>query len=374
MLHHNDADGICSGYILDKVFSKKGYHVKRICLEKPYPKAIEPIHRQEGLIVYADFGSRMSPIISEVNKDKNLVLVLDHHKPVAIKNKSIININPMFHEIRGDREISAAGVSYLFSRTWEQKIAKYAYLALVGGIGDGHIENNSFPGLHQLILAEASENNALSLDTGEEKYYLNNIKDKLFLEEIEETITTLGAFGYYSGGVQKAFDWMNSGYIGKSILDYKEELTKKKNRAFKVLEEELKEGDLKRLEKIQWFDTKWYFHDFGVKTVGLFCSYLKKKDFISKDSYIIGLQPLPPYIPQIGTIPFSDYKVSVRCSAEMEQKIWAGKIPSIADILPEATKKVDGFIDACHSNAGATVIPIASKEKFVKEFNRLAMQ
>jgi len=374
LLHHNDADGISSGYILDQIFKKKNYNVYRICLEKPYPKVIKSIHKNKGLIVYADFGSRMAPIISRLNNKKNLVLILDHHKPTKIKDKSIISINPMFHDIKGDKEISAAGVCYLFGKIWDKEMEKLSYLSLVGAIGDGHINNNSLSFIYQEIIDEAVNNNVIKFDNKNNNYYLVNTKKKIFLKEIENKITTLGALGYYSGGVKKAFDLINADFLDKDIINYKNQLEYKKNIAFNQLENDLKKGGLKYLEKIQWFDSKWFFHDFGVKTVGLFCSYLRKKEYIKKNCYIVGLQPLPPYIPQIGTISFSDYKVSVRCSKEMEQEIRMGKIFSIADILPEATKRVDGFIDACHSNAGATVIAIDRRDEFVKAFNNLAVQ
>jgi len=80
ILHHNDADGLSSGAILTRAFERRGFAVHRVCLEKPYPVVLERIFEQpEQLIVLTDFAGRIAPLISDLNRGRNLVLILDHH-------------------------------------------------------------------------------------------------------------------------------------------------------------------------------------------------------------------------------------------------------------------------------------------------------
>ena len=48
LFHHNDSDGLTSGAILTRAFERKGFEVKRYCLEKPYPAVLKKVFKQEG--------------------------------------------------------------------------------------------------------------------------------------------------------------------------------------------------------------------------------------------------------------------------------------------------------------------------------------
>jgi len=81
ILHHNDADGLSSGAILTRAFERKDFDVHRVCLEKPYPAVLEKVfENKERLIILTDFAGRIAPLISDLNRGRNLVLILDHHK------------------------------------------------------------------------------------------------------------------------------------------------------------------------------------------------------------------------------------------------------------------------------------------------------
>ena len=73
LFHHNDSDGLTSGAILTRVFERKGFEVKRYCLEKPYPAVLKKAFKQEGkLIVFTDFAGRIAPLISDSRSSSNL--------------------------------------------------------------------------------------------------------------------------------------------------------------------------------------------------------------------------------------------------------------------------------------------------------------
>ena len=81
LFHHNDSDGLTSGAILTRAFERQGFEVRRFCLEKPYPAVLKKVfEQQDGLIVFADFAGRIAPLISDLNRGRNLTLILDHHK------------------------------------------------------------------------------------------------------------------------------------------------------------------------------------------------------------------------------------------------------------------------------------------------------
>ena len=99
VFHHNDADGITSGAILTCAFERQGYEVQRFSLEKPYPAVLKKVFEQEGrIIVFADFAGRIAPMISELNKGRNLTLILDHHVAEASTDPKVHNLL----SVRGD--------------------------------------------------------------------------------------------------------------------------------------------------------------------------------------------------------------------------------------------------------------------------------
>src|SRR5512138_3365573 len=80
LFHHNDSDGLSSGAILTCALERQGFKVQRFCLEKPYPAVLRKVFEHAGrLIIFADFAGRIAPLISDLNRGRNLVLLLDHH-------------------------------------------------------------------------------------------------------------------------------------------------------------------------------------------------------------------------------------------------------------------------------------------------------
>src|ERR1035437_8272196 len=73
IFHHNDSDGLSSGAILTRAFERLGYKVQRFCLEKPYPAVLKKVYEQDGnILVFADFAGRIAPLLSDLNKGRNL--------------------------------------------------------------------------------------------------------------------------------------------------------------------------------------------------------------------------------------------------------------------------------------------------------------
>ena len=109
IFHHNDTDGLCSGAILTRAFEREGYGVRRYCLEKPYPGVVERVYEQEGeVLVFADFAGRIAPMLSGLNKGRNLTLILDHHVAEEATDPRVHNLDPDLFGLKGDRDISAS--------------------------------------------------------------------------------------------------------------------------------------------------------------------------------------------------------------------------------------------------------------------------
>ncbi|MCB0333102.1 MAG: hypothetical protein KDD55_06355, partial [Bdellovibrionales bacterium] len=78
-----------------------------------------------------------------------------------------------------------------------------------------------------------------------------------------------------------------------------------------------------------------------------------------------GFQEIPEQIPGLGTFSFDSFKISMRVPKPLLTNIEAGQAPSLAEVLPAATRKVDGFVDACHPHAAATTIKKERYEEFL---------
>ncbi len=138
VFHHNDADGLTSGAILTRTFERQGYKVQHFCLEKPYPAVLKKVYEQEGkLLIFADFAGRIAPLLSDLNRGRNLTLILDHHVAEASTEPRVINLDPDLFGLKGDRDISGSTTCYLFAVTMDPINRDLAQTAAVGAVADG---------------------------------------------------------------------------------------------------------------------------------------------------------------------------------------------------------------------------------------------
>ena len=61
----------------------------------------------------------------------------------------------------------------------------------------------------------------------------------------------------------------------------------------------------------------------------------------------------------------------MRVSARMEAQIRANKKMGLDILLPEATNKLGGFSDACHSLTAATTVAIGKEEQLIQEMEQI---
>jgi hypothetical protein len=142
----------------------------------------------------------------------------------------------------------------------------------------------------------------------------------------------------------------------------------------RIFDDEIKRlqtGDLNKTAHIQWFLVENRFFPMGVKMIGAFCDAIKDTKLVDPLKYIAGFQIIPDEIPGFGAIAFNEVKISMRVSPYLEGEIRAGRVMGLNILLPEATNRLGGFSDACHSLTAATTVAIGKEEKLINEMENI---
>ena len=373
IFHHNDSDGLSSGAILTRAFERAGFEIKRFCLEKPYPALLQKIYEQEGgIIVFADFAGRIAPILSDLNRGRNLTLILDHHVAEASTDPKVHNLDPCLYGLKGDRDISGSTTCYLFARALDPANIDLAHIAAIGAVGDEFFVDGCLVSENRDVTLEAVKQGNMEIREQEvgERYYLNTPRGQVPCDEFGAYLDTLGAAGYYQNGPDLGVKVCLEG----ASEDSDRMLAELKSVQAKAFEKELKRiqsGALIKTDHIQWFEVKNRFKPMGVKMIGVFCDAIKNTEYVDPDKYVAGFQIIPAEIPGFGPIGMNDVKISMRVSAKMEADIRAGKTMGLDVLLPAATNKLGGFSDACHTLTAATTVAIGKEEQLIQEMERI---
>jgi hypothetical protein len=363
LVHHDDADGLCSGAIMKTALERKGYKVKTFCLEKVYPEVIESLHKGTGqTIFYVDIGSAHADFISECNSGRNLTIILDHHDPKPSTDPKVYDLNLEHYGFRGETDFSGATCNYLFAKTLNEHNADLSYLALVGSMeipGD-------FTGLNKVVLDEAVRNGVVQVKGKK----IEIVKLGLRVDRLFSKLQILGAVGYYSGGpqlgIQAALEGLTE-QIKKKIDEWEEQRKNVNKRLLAWLYRER----LKETGHIQWFDAGDMYKGMGTKVIGQFCSFLSyQKRLIKPDKYIFGFMNVPREIPNWGKLREPLVKVSVRVPKNLKTMISEGKMPGAVSLLLKASEEF-GVPDG-HQYAANVVIPVDKKEVLIDNAERSA--
>ncbi len=375
IFHHNDSDGLTSGAILTRAFERQGFDVRRFCLEKPYPAVLRKVYEQEGkLLVFADFAGRIAPLLSGLNQGRNLTLILDHHVAEASTDPRVINLDPDLFGLKGDRDISASTTCYLFARTLDPVNRDMAHIAAVGAVGDGFFVEGRLVSENRTAALEAVKQGLIEIrehETGEQ-YVLTTPKGHISCIEFGDYLDVLGGVGYYQNGPDIGVKVCLEGPSVESdrVVD---ELKAVRKKIFSEEIARLQQGGLKQSPHIQWFHVEKRFFPMGVKMIGAFCDAIRDTNLIDPQKYIAGFQIIPDEIPGFDAITFNEVKISMRVSPFMEGEIRAGRAMGLNILLPEATTRLGGFSDACHSLTAATTVAIGKEEKLIDEMEKIIL-
>jgi single-stranded-DNA-specific exonuclease len=373
LFHHNDADGLTSGVILTRAFERQGYEVRRFCLEKPYPAVLKRVYQGEGrILIFADFAGRIAPMLSDLNGGRNLTLILDHHVAEASRDPKVHNLDPDLYGLKGDRDISASTTCYLFARTLDPANRDMAHIAALGAVGDGFFVNGRLVSQNRDAAMEAVRQGMMEIreHQGGERYLLRSSRGEIPCDELGDYLGILGGVGYYRGGPEMGVRVCLEGISPESdrMVGQLEII---KTRAYEAEVTRLKGGALEKSPHIQWFHVKNRFSPMGVKEIGAFCHAIRNMDFIDPKRYIAGFQILPDEIPGFGHFSFNEAKISMRVSPSLEEEIMEGRALGLDILLPEATNRLGGFSDACHSLTAATTVAIGKEEKLIEEMESI---
>jgi hypothetical protein len=349
LFHHNDTDGLTSGAILTRTFERQNYKVKRYCLEKPYPAVLKKVFNQKDkCIVFTDFAGRIAPLISDLNRGKNLTLILDHHVAEPATDPMVHNLDPDLYGLKGDRDITASTTCYLFARTIDPDNQDLAQIAGLGAVGDGFFVDGRLVDQNREVFLEAVRQGKMEIRKGQngEQYFIKSKTGMIPCEDLSADLDTLGAAGYYQEGpdmgIRVCLEGMSP--ASKKMI---QKLRAIQSTRFENQKSELKRGALIKTPHIQWFHVHNRF------------SHPKR--------YIAGFQVIPNEIPGFGSIPFDEVKISMRVSNYMAGEIRSGRCLGLDILLPEATARVGGFSDACHTLTAATTVAIGKEEELVEE-------
>jgi hypothetical protein len=376
IFHHNDADGLSSGAILTRAFERQGFDIQRLCLEKPYPQLLEKVFERKGaLYVFTDLAGRIAPLISDLNKGRNLILILDHHVAHPATDPQVHNLDPDLFGLKGDRDISASTTCYLFARTMDSANIDLAHIAAIGAVGDSFYVDGRLASENRKAALEAVRQGKLGIkttDTGEQ-YFLKSSHQHILLEALARELDILGAAGYLDNGpevgIQICLDGKTA--IADQMLARFKQIQQK---AFKAEISRLEQGGLRQTSHIQWFHVQDRFAPMGCKMIGAFCEAHKNAAFFDPDKYIAGFQLIPNEIPRYGHLPLQAVNISMRAPAPLEDKIKNGTARALNTFLPEATDRLEGFSDACHRLAAATMIAVGKEEDLIREMNEILFE
>ena len=373
LFHHNDSDGLSSGAILTRALEREGFQVQRFCLEKPYPAVLRKVYEQQGrLLIFADFAGRIAPLLSELNKGRNLTLILDHHVAEASTDPKVHNLDPDLFGLKGDRDISASTTCYLFALRLNEINHDMAYIAAIGAVGDGFFVDGKLVSQNRDATLEAAQQGLIEIKPQgtAEQYFLKTSKRQMPVAEVGDYLDVLGGVGYYQRGPDMGVRVCLEGLSPESDRMV-EELKAIRTRVFTDEIARLRSGEWKQAPHIQWFHVERRFFPMGVKMIGAFCDAIRETDLIDPKKYLAGFQIIPDEIPGFGTITFNEVKISMRVSSRMEAEIRAGKAMGLNIFLPEATGRLGGFSDACHTLTAATTVTIGKEELLIEEMEKI---
>jgi len=362
IVHHDDADGLCSAAITKRALEREGIKVKTFCLEKVYTKVIEGLHSKTGqTIFYVDIGSSHADLISEYNKVRNLTIILDHHDPKPSKDPKVSDLNLEHFGFKGETDFSGATCCYLFAKTLSDSNLDLSYLALVGSceIPKGLL------GINRMVLEEALRNEVVQQKG--KSFEITRFKTRI--DSLFSKLQILGAVGYYEGGPEIGINACLEG-LSKEAKEKVKVLEARRKEANRRLLGRLYRERLKETEHIQWFDAGNMYTDMGTKVMGQFCSFLSyQARLIKPNKYILGFVNVPPEVPGWGKLKGKFVKASVRVPKLMHPQIENEKLPGAVNLLDKASEGF-GIADG-HQYAANVVVPTDKKETLIENAEKV---
>jgi single-stranded-DNA-specific exonuclease len=202
VVSHLDADGICSAAIISNALKREKIKFSLSIVKQLSENTIklllnEPYER----FIFTDLGAGQLGLVIRYLGDKD-ILILDHHSyDMELKIPPNIRlINPHSHDVDGAKDISGAGVTYLFAESLNPLNKDTAHLAIIGAIGDVQESNSYFSEINESILKTAVEQGSVEITRGL-KWFGLETKPLVKLLAYGSEISLPGIYGSESAAV-----------------------------------------------------------------------------------------------------------------------------------------------------------------------------
>ncbi|MFW9909294.1 MAG: DHHA1 domain-containing protein [Candidatus Thorarchaeota archaeon] len=178
---HIDADGIASMAIVLETLTRlnkphRWRNIHQLNSESIHEVKELVLEYSPDLVIFSDFGSGQVDLIQKHILPMNGVkgaIILDHHLPPSGREEyqeldqegKLIEINPCQHGLNGSKDISGAGVSFLFSLSISPDNSDLSELAIVGATGDlQDYYGKGFTGLNLELIKLGISGNYISVN------------------------------------------------------------------------------------------------------------------------------------------------------------------------------------------------------------------
>jgi single-stranded-DNA-specific exonuclease len=365
ILHHDEADGLCSAALTKLAIEKMGIETRLICLDKLYPEVVKDVEGgSRRLVVFSDLGSGHVQLLESENRSRSILVILDHHDTSESKDPLVHNLNPELNGFSGEKDASSSTVAYLFAKTIDPSLVTFAPLAIIGSTEiPGEVQ-----GLNKIPIQDGEKTGAVKR-TPKGGVKFDGAVPWLSPVRASTILNVLGSVGYYRGGPQLGLSACIKGF-DKQTLDTAKNLEDERKNANQLMMEKIRAGGLTQMKTVQWFHARDSYAGMSGKVVGSFCSYLSYQRFVNPVKYLIGMMNVPPEVPGWGKLPSAIVKVSGRVPQPLAKMIETGKRPPLSRILPDSCEKVGGFGDG-HTVAASGVFPVGREKAFLDELDAI---
>src|SRR5207245_8747163 len=80
ILHHDEADGLCSAALTKLAIEKLGIETRLICLDKLYPEVVKDVEGcSRRLVAFSHLGPAHVQLLESQNRSRSILVILDHH-------------------------------------------------------------------------------------------------------------------------------------------------------------------------------------------------------------------------------------------------------------------------------------------------------
>jgi hypothetical protein len=368
ILHHDEADGLCSAALTKVAIEKLGIETRLICLDKLYPEVVRDIEGgSRRIVVFSDLGSGHVQLLEGQNRSRSILVILDHHDTSESRDPLVHNLNPELNGFSGEKDASSSTVAYLFAKIVDPTLVTFAPLAIIGSM---EIPGEA-QGLNKIPIGDAEKTGAVKrTPRGAVKF--DGAVPWLSPSRASSILNVLGSVGYYRGGPQLGVSACIKGFE-KQILETAKGLEEERKNANQRMMEKIRVKGLSQMKNVQWFHARENYEGMSGKIVGSFCSYLSYQRLVNPAKYLIGMMNIPPEVPGWGKLPSPLVKVSGRAPQPLSKMIEIGKRPPLSKILPDSCEKVGGFGDG-HTVAASGVFPVGAEEAFLNAMDSLSTE